>query len=234
MVAHRITEVLKTMKKLVFPFMLGIACSFSAFATSTLELKVDGSIVGTVSGNQITYSNPNVDGWDLFIVVGVSTSPITDNPALDLTSLTATCGAAGTTTCSANPLHISLSDMNFDTVVTSLSTTYSSTQTGSGTTSQSAYLSASNVEFANTTLIGTSPAFTAPGGVATETANLAAGPSPYSLTLNQVFTDLGTGPVSFSVDGNLSGTSVPEPGAVVLFGTVLILAASKLRRYRAS
>jgi hypothetical protein len=56
--------------------------------------------------------------------------------------------------------------------------------------------------------------------------------APYSLTLDQVFTATGTDALSFSVDGSVS--SVPEPGAVMLFGTVLALCASKLRRRRSS
>jgi hypothetical protein len=50
--------------------------------------------------------------------------------------------------------------------------------------------------------------------------------APYSLTLDQVFTATNNG--LFSVDGSVS--SVPEPGAVMLFGTVLALCASRLRR----
>lgn len=67
-----------------------------------------------------------------------------------------------------------------------------------------------------TTLIGTLGPYSSPGGVGTATTPFDAGPSPYSMTLDQVFTDGGSGSdVVFSGDGAVSG-GVPEPGTVLL------------------
>jgi hypothetical protein len=228
------------MKKLLLGvFVAGV--TQMAFATTTDELRiVSGSTTITITDNEvgydtnpadgvINYSNSNVNGWDIFVTVGVSDSPKT-SPALDLTSLTASCGGLASTTCAANPLNIIYSDIGFTQANTIFSTTYSSTQSGDGTTSESAYLDASNIIFGTTTPIGTLGPYSSPGGIGTVKTPFTAGPSPYSVTLDQVFTDGGSGSdVVFSVDGAVSG-GVPEPGTVVLFGTVLALCTYKLSR----
>jgi hypothetical protein len=227
------------MKKLLLGSLFIAGLTQVALATTTDELQiVSGSTTVTITDNgpgdtdstdgQIQYSNSNLNGWNIFVVFGASGSPGTA-PALDLTSLTATCGGLFTTTCAANPLQVIYSDIGFTQSDSSFSTTYSGAISNGGTTSESAYLDASNVIFGTTTLIGTVGPFGSPGGVGTVTTPFSAGPSPYSMTLDQVFTDDGSGSnVVFSVDGSVSG--VPEPGTVALFGTVLAFCASKLRR----
>jgi hypothetical protein len=223
-----------------------------AFASTITDLEiVSGATTITIADNgvgdlnpatgAINYTNPDVNGWTVEFTFGLSDSPGTST-GLDLASLTASCGGVFTATCSADPLHILFSATGFTQADFVYSTTYSSTQSGIGTTSESAYLDAGNGIFAETTLIGTVGPFIAPGGVGTVTnALISAGPSPYSLTLDQVFTDLGTGSdVVFSADGVVSGGtpglggnvagSVPEPGTAVLFGTMLALCTLKLRR----
>jgi hypothetical protein len=239
------------MKRLLLGAFFAAFLAQMAFASTIAELEiVSGATTITIAdngagdlnpaGGTINYTNPDVNGWTVEFAFGISDSPSTST-ALDLASLTASCGGLFTAMCSANPLDILFSDTGFTQADLVFSTTYSSTQSGIGTTSESAYLDAGNVIFAETTLIGTVGPFIAPGGVGTVTAPLIAGPSPYSLTLDQVFTDLGTGSdVVFSADGAVSGGvpglggavagTVPEPGAAVLFGTILALCTIKLRR----
>ena len=124
-------------------------------------------------------------------------------------------------------LHALFSDINFSPANPSFITQYSTTMTvtsGTASTSESAYFSNANTLFTESTLIGTVGPFNATGsGSATGGIGSVA---PYSLTLDQVFNSGGS--AIFSSDGSVA--SVPEPGAVMLFGTVLALCASKLRR----
>jgi len=188
---------------------------------------LSGDINGTAGTDTITGS---INGWDINIVSGTSHSPSLTPFGIDITSLAATCGA-GTSGCASGlggQLEILYSDINFNVPVTGFQTDYSVTITGGGNTSatESAYYN--TVLFGRANLIGSVGPFSKTnagtfGSSATPAAN-------YSLTLDQVFTaDIGGS--SFSVDGNITG--VPEPGAVVLFGTVLALCASRLRRRRA-
>jgi hypothetical protein len=220
----------------------------TTFATTTDSLQItvggltatiadNGTCTGTGCGSLFGDINPiagsdtvtgSIGGWDLNIVSGTSHSPGLTPFGLDVSSLTATCNGGG---CTTTALDIQYSDINFSPAPPSFSTFYSATITGGGTTSESAYYSNGNTLFAESTLIGTVGPFSSPGGSGTASGGTGA-VAPYSLTLDQVFTDAKGGPVSFSVDGNITG--VPEPGAVIMFGTVLVFCASKLRRQRAS
>jgi len=181
---------------------------------------LSGDINGTLGTTTVTGS---LGGWSISITSGTSNSPSLVPLGLDITSLTATCsGVCG------GPLDIQYSDVGFSPAYPAYSTGYSTTMAGVGSTSESAYFSNTNIAFAETTLINTVGPFTA-----TDHGTLSGGfgsAAPFSLTLDQVFT-AGNGPVSFSSDGNITG--VPEPGTVMLFGTVLLFCASKLRRRRA-
>ena len=174
--------------------------------------------------------NGTIDGWTINVVSGTSHSPGLTPFGLDETSLTATCAGGP---CTANPLHVLYSDINFTVPVPAggFSTTYSSTVTGSGTTSESAYVDNTNTLFGEpaTGLIATVGPFVAPFGANTKSGGPAGVPS-YSLTLDQVFTSTGAS-TSFSSDGNV--TAVPEPAAVVLLGAALLLCSSRLRRKKA-
>jgi hypothetical protein len=173
-----------------------------------------------------------VDGWTISITSGTSASPSDVPVGLDISSFTATCTGAVGTGCSKDALDIQFSDINFSPANPAFVTGYSLTSlTGTGSTSESAYYSNSNKLFAETTLIGKVGPFT---GLAAGSATGGVGSvAPYSLTLDQAFAaDAGGASVSYSADGAVS--SVPEPAAVVLLGTVLLFCASKLRRRRAS
>ena len=129
-------------------------------------------------------------------------------------------------------LDIQFSDINFSPANPAFVTGYSLTSlTGNGSTTQNAYYSNTNALFAEVpaggVLIGTVGPFSA---VASGTKTGGTGSvAPYSLTLDDVFAaDSSGAAVVYGVSGQVS--SVPEPGAVVLFGSILAICASKLRR----
>lgn len=218
----------------------------TTFATTTDELMItsggltatiadNGSCLGTGCAGLFGDINPlagttavtgTIGGWTLSIVSGTSHSPGLIPFGLDISSLTASCSTASCT--GANALDIQYSDIGFTTPVPigGFLTSYSNTQSGTGTTSESAYFDNSNTLFAETTLIGAVGPFSGTSSGSATGGPIAAVPS-YSLTLDQVFS--GGAATSFSVDG-LVTSGVPEPSALILFGTVLIFGASKLRR----
>jgi hypothetical protein len=220
--------------------------SFTATITDATSVgAIDSTCTGNGCFNNVSNpngilgdSNPNaetttaagtINGWLITVTSGTSFSPADDPFGLDVSSLSATC-VGGAAACSASPLDIKFSDISFSPANPAFLTGYSATisGSGSGSTSESAYYSNTNNIFAETTLIGTVGPFTATsGGSATGGVGSVA---PYSLTLDEVFTDTGTNPISFSVDGSLS--SVPEPGAIVLLGSILVLCAGLFRRRR--
>ncbi len=232
------------MKSLLLAAAVAFALTVGAFATTTDALQLTangltatitdngacvGSGCGSLSGDINLAAGTDtisgsIDGWTINIVSGTSHSPGLVPFGLDLTSLTATCSGGP---CTTSPLHVLYSDINFNQHVTGFTTTYSGTVTGTGNTSESAYYDNSNTLFAETNSIGTVGPFSAPGGAGSTTH----GASPaalYSLTLDQVFNSIDGSPVSFSVDGNITG--VPEPIGVMLFGTLVLLCGISLRR----
>jgi hypothetical protein len=213
----------------------------TALATTTDELTISsGATTVTIVDNgagdtngaagTINYSNSNFGGWNISIASGTSHSPSLTPFGLDVASLTATCTGGP---CTTNALDITFSDINFSVPVGvgGFQTTFSTTQTGTGTAAESAYFSNSNAIFAPTTLIGTVGPFSTSSVGSAHGGAIAAVPN-YSLTLAQVFTDTTGGAVSFSVDGNI--TAVPEPSAIMLFGAVLFGSFALLRRRKGS
>jgi hypothetical protein len=200
-----------------------------------LNLQVGANPVTNVvgSGNSASYNNTNFFGWNLMVVFGNSNSPGLVPYGLDITSLSAACVGGG----SCGTLTIDLSDTGFTTASPSFRTFYSSTQTGgAASTTQTAWDDPNNLMFGTTNLIGTVGPITGAGGSGTASGGgpeVGGATHPYSLTIQDVFTGCsGENCVSYSTDGNITG--VPEPAAVVLFGSVLALCASKFRRRRAA
>jgi len=235
------------MKTLTITLSLSLAFGVAAFADTTDELKlISGSNTLIVTDNgagdfnpsngTISYGNTDFNGWDISVTSGTSRSPGLSPFGLDLTSLTATCEGAGAAStdgaaspCASDPLQIWFSDIDFNVHVPAndFMTTFSSTQTGGGSVSETSWFAMTNVIFGQARLIGTVGPLTSSGG-GSATGGPVATTEPYSLTMEEVFNANGSNPVSFSVDGNV--TAVPEPGAIVLFGTVLMLCAIGFRR----
>jgi len=223
--------------RLLLAVLLAVGLAHTALASAEMELVSGGStVIITDNGvgdldstvGTITYSNTNLNGWVISVTSGTSNSPGVDPFGIDLTSLTATCGS--TQPCSSDPLQVWFSDTGFNVGAPGFQSDYSATITGStASTSQTAWVTNANTIFGMGSLIGTVGPFTSTNHGSVFGGG--AGVPLYSLTLEQIFT-AGGHSASFSADGNI--TAVPEPGAVVLLGTALVLCASGLRRKRVS
>jgi hypothetical protein len=214
-------ERLRIKMKKLFLCLLLAASTASIAAADSIQV-VSGATTITVPGTgAATYSNSNLNGWDITIAAGASNSPGLSPYGLDLTSISATCTGGA---CSANPLDIFYSDTGFTGSVAAggFQTTYSATITGSGTSTEIAWASSADTLFALGlgNKIGTTVGpFSASGGFGTS----AGGPGlvgPYSLTIEEIFNDNG-GSASFSADANV--TAVPEPSSLALLGSGLLM-----------
>ena len=220
---------------------VSLACGTAAFANTTDELEIiSGATTIVIADNgpgdadggiddQIIFSKVDINGWKVSGTLGITSSPDGD-PELDLSSLAATCGGAQTLTCSTDSITVLYSDINFNTIATRFTNQYSGTINGSGgSTTQRVYFDTNNIIFSMANPIGAVGSFTSTfdGFVDSEER---AGPSHYSLTLEQTFSPSGDA-ITFSVDGSVS--AVPEPLSVTLFGTLLFgLAAAGRYRMR--
>ena len=241
------------MKRLLLAGALVLGVGQMVFASTTDALKLtSGALTATISdngacvgsgcgtlsgdlnpGNGTDTISGTLNGWTVNIVSGTSHSPGLTPFGLDVTSLTAVC-TGGACSGIVNTLHVIYSDINFNVPVPAggFTTSYSNTQSGAGSTSESAYFDNGNGLFATTTLIGTVGPFTGTNHGSANGGPIAAVPS-YSLTLDQTFTALSGSNASFSVDGNIT-SNVPEPAGIALFGTVLALCAHRLRRRKSA
>jgi hypothetical protein len=199
-----------------------------------------GVVVG--SSGEVTYSNSNLGGWNVSLVFAISNSPTLLPVGIDITSFSAACVGGGT--CAA--LDVWASDVGYTQATTSFTNTYSLTADSThASTTQQAWDDPSNNFFGSASgmppvtdgahNIGTVGPLSSGGtGGQVKGGGPESGTPAYSLTLEDVFAGCtGVNCVSYSSDGAVT-SGVPEPGAVVLFGTVLALCATKLRRRRAS
>jgi len=170
------------------------------------------------------------NGWSITTVTGNSSSPGLDPYGLDVGVLITceTSACVGT----AGELTLTYSDTGFSTPGAELQTSYSGTETGYASTTATAYYSTTDNLFAETYKIGTVGPIVSHGTTTTVAGTTTDGPSPtntlYSLTLADVFEANAVG-ASFSTDLDIT-SEVPEPGAVILFGTVLVFCTAKLRK----
>jgi hypothetical protein len=217
------------MKKLLLAAL--VAVSMSSVAAADSIMVVSGATTITIASTGTTlYSNPSFNGWNITIAAGASNSPGLSPFGLDVTSLVTCSGGA---TCSTNPLDILYSDTNLNLSVSAgnFQTTYSATIAGNGTTSELAWANASNTLFAlgGTNKIGSVGPFSGSGGFGTAAGGPAA-VSPYSLTIEEIFTAASGNPTAFSADANV--TAVPESSSLFFVGAGLLLLPIALKRRR--
>lgn len=203
--------------------------------TSTAKAQTEitlssGTKTVTASGvGSVTYSSSNFNGWSVFLEVGASNSPnLGPFYGLDLISVLVSCPSGA---CLSAPLDVYVSDTGFTQTVLSggFSSSYGSTQSGTGANStQTAWDSTSNAIFGEGTLIGTIP-FSGTGGFSGSVSGGGpAGPSAYSLTLEDAFSANGS-TASFGVNNGDIGPT-PEPGSMLLYGSGLLVFGGILRR----
>jgi len=169
-------------------------------------------------------------GWTISSEEGSSYSPLLAPYGIDIGSLQATCEPGGP--CTTNPLEVLYSATSFGVYEpqNAFVTSYTGNVVGGTgtTTTETAWFDNNNNLFAETNEIGSvtlTPTISSGSAIG---GSVAAVP-PYSLTLDDVFTSPGTGS-SYSIDGDIIAP-VPEPAALVLFGTVVAFCASRLRRH---
>ena len=224
-------------------FQLGlVATAMAAMAAGTAlaaPIKMTlSSGSSTVSGlsfypvtNAVGYFNPNFNGWDIYAVLtGNSNSPSLTPFGIDLAGTIAAC----TNATGCDPLTVSISDVGFTTPASSFATAMTDIQTGSGTVTQQAYYDLTNAYFGmGGTIVGAgNPLSLSATGSMTGTGVGTMSGGPYSLPLIQTFNTSCTmaGCTSFTVGGNITGATVPEPGTLALFGASLLGLGLFMRR----
>lgn len=208
-----------------------LAVSVTAAEADEIEVEsVGATSVVTVGG---LYTNANYNGWDITVVAGANSSPSLSPYGLDL-SVLANCTSGN---CLTDPLDVFYTAQNFTAAVPALGfqTTYSSTQTGAGTTRTITWADSTNTLFGGgipplaADHLGSVGSFSAPGGFGTVSGGPTEGPSPYSLTIEEIFSASG-GVSSFSANGNITAATVPIPPALALLGSGLLAAILLKRR----
>ena len=195
-----------------------------------------GTTGGAVAGG-LYLSTVGFNGWTVSISTVTSNSP-NCFPGLGgtgcLNSFNITADATGASTLGVFDFSSGFSTP-YGFIVTNTTTLQSGmteSQQAYATTSGADPLGVATTTFANAVLgqvpCGAPLTVTLPGIAALPTSCASPG-NPVSLELATIFTTNSSGG-GFTVGGNIS--SVPEPVSVVLFGTVLALCASGLRRRR--
>jgi hypothetical protein len=221
------------MKKVFWCAALTIVLGQFASASPFLDLTsgaVNVPVAGT--GSFVLYSNADLNGWDV-IDLGTSSSPSLS--PFGINNIAVAVCASGV--CLSDPLDIYLTDTGFTQPVGALGFTadYTAIQFSSGSTSQTAWFDPANGPFAQTTLIGTVGPFagvsisTPVENSGSATGGGTAGPSPYSLTIEEVFNANGS-PGVFVADPATLSAAVPEPATISLLGGVLLVLGRRWRK----
>ena len=221
---------------------LGLAATaLAALASTALAAPIEMTVSSggtTVTGltfyqtaSTAGYANANFMGWDIYTVLtGNSNSPSLTPFGIDLAGTIAAC----TNATGCDPLTVSISDVGFTTPASSFATAMTDIQTGSGTVTQQAYYDLTNAYFGmGGTIVGAgNPLSLSATGSMTGTGGGPVSGGPYSLTLVQTFSTSCTmaGCTSFTVGGNITDATVPEPGALALFGASLLGLGLFMRR----
>jgi hypothetical protein len=242
------TEMKRSIFGVMFAALLTLSLSVVAQASTTSELTISsGGLTATINDNGACAGtgcadlsgdlNPHngklfvtgtLNGWDISDTTGTTNSPDTTPFGLDIGDLAASCLVVGGCNGS-NVLSITYSDINF-TSPGPFTSTYTNTQSGAGTTTESAFYGNSNLLNDETTQIGTTITYTSSSGMSPVTVSGGAGAtSPYSLTLIDTFS--GGKSTSFSVDGNIvsapEGWSLSSALGMFGFGVVALVVARR-------
>jgi len=198
---------------------------------SSITIIDNGAGDNNPADGTIAYINSNFNGWTISVASGTSHAPGLSPFGLDLATLVDTCTGGG---CTTDSLEIFFTDVDFSEPVDDdeFTSTFSTTQTGSGSASESAWFSNLDTAFSQQNLIGTIGPFSA-SSVGTASGGSTDAVPDYSLTLEQVFTDSSGTAVSYSADGDITA-AVPEPASIVLFGSGLAFCVIGFRRRRLS
>jgi len=208
-----------------------LAVSVAAAQADEIEVQSAGATsVITVGG---LYTNADYNGWDITVVAGSNSSPSLSPYGLDL-SVLAFCTSGS---CLTDPLDVFYTAQNFTAAVPALGfqTTYSSTQTGAGTARAITWADSTNTLFGGgipavgADHLGSVGPFSASGGFGSVSGGPAEGPSPYSLTIEEIFS-ANSGVSSFSANGNITAAPVPVPPALLLLSSGLLAAVLLKRR----
>ena len=212
------------------------AVTCNDYGTSTA---CSGPYTASGSGGAIVLGLANFDGYHLQITSGGSNSPncsgFPNGPGcLNTTNITATNVTAGTQSITAYYADTGFTPAGATGLIVGFSTPG---ETGT-TALQTAYATTGTIDplgpGVETPTAGLSVCGTPGLKISGPTSNASAGTScgapgtPFSLELATTMTTTAGG--AFNLNGTIS--AVPEPAAVVLFGTVLALCASGLRRRR--
>ncbi len=230
------------MNKLLFGATLFLVVGGMAVASTPELIVTSDTLWGTNGGGTSgaaavittgSYSNADFDGWDITITT-ISHSPSAAG-GIDEGTLSAEC-----VTTSCVTLDVFESDTNFvlpaGFTTASFTSGYSATDQGTAaSTNQHAWIDPGNTYFAETDPLPVVGPFNGAGVFsASESALIASGNGPFSMTIEDIFAACTSASCAqYSTDGSLIG-SVPEPASAALFGTVLALCASRLRRRRAA
>lgn len=210
-----------------------LAVSVSVANADEIEIQSPGATsVITVGG---LYTNADYNGWDITVVAGANSSPSLSPYGLDL-SVLSNCTSGS---CLTDPLEVFYTAQNFTAAVPALGfqTTYSSTQTGAGTTRAVTWADSTNTLFGGgipavaADHLGSVGSFTAPGGFGTATGGPGEGPSPFSLTIEETFSADG-GVASYSANGNIAAAPVPVPPSLALLASGFLAVVLLERRVR--
>jgi hypothetical protein len=222
------------MRKLFLLTMLAFAVAPVASA-DTLEIAIGGTVAGDVVATSSTGAvalATTSDGW-LITIGAISNSPGASPFLLDL-NVSAECTDA---TCAGTTLDVFASDIGYTGPASGFTMTDAGSAKG-GSTTAIGWADSNNVnlQLMGIDLIAGIHPSLGPFSTGTFSGSLSGGPAesapPYSVIIEETFTDGGAGNSGFSADASLSAT--PEPAALALFSSGLVLLPAAFRRRKAS